>query len=93
MVDQSFGNQSRPTSSQLDNILDIREHDVPYHVRVAIDSKINVGHWYEVKGHGSDSPEIKIIEDQPDRPVRPATHNSHVSIPILSYPGTSGTGI
>ena len=29
-------------SDQMDNILDIREHDVPYHVRVAIDEKIHV---------------------------------------------------
>ena len=27
---------------QMDNIIDIREYDVPYHVRVAIDLKINV---------------------------------------------------
>ena len=28
-------------SDQMDNIKDIREYDVPYHVRVAIDNKIN----------------------------------------------------
>ena len=31
-----------PVSDQMDNIVDIREHDVPYHIRVAIDNKINV---------------------------------------------------
>lgn len=30
------------------NILDIREYDVPYHVRVAIDTDIRVGKWYKV---------------------------------------------
>ncbi|CAI8058398.1 DNA polymerase epsilon catalytic subunit A [Geodia barretti] len=54
--------------SQLDNIVDVREHDVPYHVRVAIDARINVGHWYTVRGRGSDPPEIRLVEDEPDRP-------------------------
>ena len=56
-------------TSQLDNIVDIREYDVPYHVRVAIDNKINVGHWYHVRGRGSESPEITPLEEEPDRPV------------------------
>lgn len=35
-------------SNQMDNIKDIREYDVPYHVRVAIDNKINaVRHYME----------------------------------------------
>ena len=55
-------------TDQLDNIMDIREYDVPYHVRVAIDLKINVGHWYYVKGRGSEPPEIRLVEDEPDRP-------------------------
>ena len=43
---------------------------MPYHVRVAIDCKINVGHWYQVRGRGSEAPEIRLVEDEPDRPVR-----------------------
>ncbi|CAJ0596065.1 unnamed protein product [Cylicocyclus nassatus] len=35
-------------------ILDIREHDLPYHMRVAIDEKYFVGKWYTVKGISSD---------------------------------------
>ena len=31
------------------NFEDIREHDVPYHVRVSIDKSIYVGSWYQVK--------------------------------------------
>ena len=46
-----------------------REHDVPYHVRVSIDLKINIGHWYSVRGRGSSPPEIKRREDLVDRPV------------------------
>uniref|UniRef100_A0A7I4XU50 DNA polymerase epsilon catalytic subunit n=1 Tax=Haemonchus contortus TaxID=6289 RepID=A0A7I4XU50_HAECO len=37
----------------LNDILDIREHDLPYHMRVAIDEKYFVGKWYRVKGISS----------------------------------------
>ena len=37
-----IGISGPPISDQMDNIIDIREYDVPYHVRVAIDNKINV---------------------------------------------------
>ncbi|KAI9311051.1 hypothetical protein BX666DRAFT_2032324 [Dichotomocladium elegans] len=33
----------------IENIIDIREYDVPYYVRVAIDLDIRVGMWYTVK--------------------------------------------
>jgi len=46
-----------------------REHDVPYHVRVSIDLKIMVGHWYSVTGHGLQSPDIRAREDLVDVPV------------------------
>ena len=40
---EGVGSSSGPVvSDQMDNIADIREYDVPYHVRVAIDRKINV---------------------------------------------------
>jgi DNA polymerase elongation subunit (family B) len=32
----------------MENILDIREHDLPLHVRVSIDKAIFVGTWYTV---------------------------------------------
>ncbi|KZF24567.1 DNA polymeras-like protein epsilon [Xylona heveae TC161] len=36
-----------------DYIVDIREYDVPYHVRVAIDKDIRIGKWYTVEAkHG-----------------------------------------
>ncbi|GFN92313.1 DNA polymerase epsilon catalytic subunit a-like [Plakobranchus ocellatus] len=40
-----------------------KEYDVPYHVRVSIDLKIFVGHWYSVKGRGSNEIEIHRRED------------------------------
>ena len=50
-----------------DFITDVREYDVPYHVRVAIDNDIRVGKWYHVEAkHG----QIKITpnEDKVQRP-------------------------
>lgn len=36
-----------------ESIIDLREYDVPYHVRVAIDKDIRIGKWYDVKAkHG-----------------------------------------
>ncbi|CAJ0578382.1 unnamed protein product, partial [Mesorhabditis spiculigera] len=37
----------------LDQIDDIREYDVPYHMRVAIDEKLFVAKWYTTRGLGS----------------------------------------
>ena len=37
------------SSELLDEITEIREFDVAYHVRVSIDMDIFVGHWYTVK--------------------------------------------
>lgn len=34
-------------------IEDIREYDVPYHVRVSIDNDIRIGKWYDVETKGS----------------------------------------
>lgn len=33
---------SRKVANQMDNIVDMREYDVPYHVRLSIDLKIHV---------------------------------------------------
>ncbi|KAA0716868.1 DNA polymerase epsilon catalytic subunit A [Triplophysa tibetana] len=60
---------SKKMTEQLDNIVDMREYDVPYHVRVAIDLKIHVAHWYNVRYRGSAyPPEIVRREDLVERP-------------------------
>ncbi len=33
----------------MDCIVDIREYDVPYHVRFSIDHDVRCGHWFTVK--------------------------------------------
>lgn len=45
-----LGEQSLKTSARerdpRECIIDVREHDVPYHLRVAMDNEIRVGLWY-----------------------------------------------
>lgn len=49
-----------------DFIVDIREYDVPYHVRVAIDKEIRIGRWYTVEAkHGLIS--LTCLEDRLQR--------------------------
>ena len=37
----------------LDAVLDMREHDVPYHMRFQIDTGVRCGYWYDVRAaHG-----------------------------------------
>ncbi|GAA5871954.1 hypothetical protein JCM8547_006199 [Rhodosporidiobolus lusitaniae] len=54
---------SGPAGNPPDAILDIREYDVPYYLRVAIDKKIRVGLWYEVS---ADAGEIsfRLLEER-----------------------------
>ncbi|KAM9259918.1 LOW QUALITY PROTEIN: DNA polymerase epsilon catalytic subunit A [Cariama cristata] len=60
---------SRKVASQMDNIVDMREYDVPYHVRLSIDLKIHVAHWYTVRYRGSTyPPEITCRDDLVERP-------------------------
>ena len=51
-----------------DQMENITEYDVPYHVRVAIDLKINVGNWNVVRGRGMEPPDLHLVSYQPDRP-------------------------
>ena len=49
-----------------DFVVDIREYDVPYHVRVSIDKDIRIGKWYSVEAkHGTTS--MKCIEERIQR--------------------------
>ncbi|KAF2099988.1 DNA polymeras-like protein epsilon [Rhizodiscina lignyota] len=51
--DQEYEKRSNGTVDASDFIVDIREYDVPYHVRVAIDMDIRIGKWYTVEAkHG-----------------------------------------
>ncbi|KAK9478531.1 hypothetical protein V1514DRAFT_330928 [Lipomyces japonicus] len=50
-----------------DYIIDVREYDVPYHVRVSIDMDIRIGKWYTVDAN---SGKITVTE-MPERLARP----------------------
>ncbi|CAO3595323.1 unnamed protein product [Absidia cylindrospora] len=52
----------------LENIIDIREYDVPYYVRVAIDLDIRVGLWYTAKVYSNGTATIKKRSDLVHRP-------------------------
>jgi len=53
----------------MDCIVDIREHDVPYHVRVSIDLRIFCGQWYNIRCRsGVELPTITCRPDILDRP-------------------------
>lgn len=57
------------SSDFYESIMDMREHDVPYHVRVSIDLNIFCGLWYTMRGRGEDEP--PIITPRPDILDRP----------------------
>ncbi|XP_041968884.1 DNA polymerase epsilon catalytic subunit 1 isoform X2 [Aricia agestis] len=59
---------AKKTTDHMENILDIREHDVPYHVRVSIDMKIFCGTWYTVKSRGTETPIFTKRDDILERP-------------------------
>ena len=58
------GHAAISITDQLDNIIDIREYDVPYHTRVCIDLNVFVGLWYSVNGNGD-------VRSRPDLVARP----------------------
>jgi len=71
MLSMSLTGNASSESNQdfLDFIMDIREHDVPYHVRVSIDLKIFCGLWYNIRCKGG--AELPAITQRPDILERP----------------------
>lgn len=46
------GGRSEPNEGGASHVIGLREFDIPYHLRVAIDLDIRVGLWYTVTVHG-----------------------------------------
>lgn len=65
-----MGGAAQKSNDYMDCILDIREHDVPYHVRVSIDLKIFCGLWYNIRCRGGGL-EMPIVTPRPDILERP----------------------
>ncbi|KAK0956515.1 DNA polymerase epsilon catalytic subunit, partial [Friedmanniomyces endolithicus] len=91
LFDDAHLDERRPGGSveASDYILDIREYDVPYHVRVAIDTDIRIGKWYTVTSkHGHIS--LSCIEDRLTRadPVVLAYDIETTKLP-LKFPDAS----
>ena len=63
----SHSSRKNPDSYGLNNIIDIREHDLPFHLRVNIDLGIRCGLWYTVSAQGG---KVKI-ERIAEKHVRP----------------------
>nr|CAD7589121.1 unnamed protein product [Timema genevievae] len=59
---------TKKSTDHMENIIDIREYDVPYHVRVSIDMKIFCGLWYDIRSQGNDVPIITKRDDLIERP-------------------------
>ncbi|KAI9666717.1 MAG: DNA polymerase epsilon catalytic subunit [Bathelium mastoideum] len=65
--DYDYEKRSAGIVDASDYIVDMREFDVPYHVRVAIDKDIRIGKWYTVEAkHGVIS--LSCIEERVQRP-------------------------
>ncbi|VDO97023.1 unnamed protein product [Soboliphyme baturini] len=63
------GNDEQPVvADQTDNMIDIREYDVPYHIRASIDMEIYAGCWYTVAALGGNEVEIHMNTSIIDRP-------------------------
>lgn len=67
MFDDAENDSRRTTIADAsDFVVDIREYDVPYHVRVAIDLDVRIGKWYTVEAkHGHVS--LSCIEERLQR--------------------------
>ncbi|KAH3960225.1 DNA polymerase epsilon catalytic subunit [Parastagonospora nodorum] len=81
--DYEYEKRFMTTIDASDFIVDIREYDVPYHVRVAIDMDVRIGNWYTVDAkHGVIS--IKCIEDRltPADPVVMAYDIETTKLPL-----------
>lgn len=68
IYDEEYANDVRSNgiAEASDFIVDIREYDVPYHVRVTIDKDIRIGKWYTVEAkHGSVS--LTCLEERLQR--------------------------
>lgn len=53
-------------SDPMQLIEDVREYDVPYHIRVAIDNDIRVGQWYKVH-FSSGETRLELMENRLER--------------------------
>lgn len=68
--DESGLSDNKKQMDYYDSILDMREYDVPYHVRVSIDLRIFCGQWYNIRCRGGNL-DLPVITARPDILERP----------------------
>ncbi len=61
-------NPNQKPEDLLDSVQDMREYDVPYHVRVCIDNDIRISRWYSVKFQNNYIHEISLLSDKTLKP-------------------------
>lgn len=81
-LSENSGDFANKLKDQLDNVADIREHDVTYYVRVSIDLKIHVGLWYDVQFKGSSVP--PVITKRSDLLERPVSLSLYTVLTLIA---------
>uniref|UniRef100_A0A1I7SFS8 DNA polymerase epsilon catalytic subunit n=1 Tax=Bursaphelenchus xylophilus TaxID=6326 RepID=A0A1I7SFS8_BURXY len=72
LLQKHFGTSNREDRDLIDYIIDIREYDLPYHMRVCVDNKIFAGLWYTVQCLNPETQKPSIVRNT-DRvePIEP----------------------
>lgn len=65
---EEAGKGKRTSMEWMGHVVDLREHDVPYPLRVCIDCGITVGLWYQVRVGGGQRTQIILMRGKDVRP-------------------------
>ncbi|XP_078434598.1 DNA polymerase epsilon catalytic subunit A-like isoform X2 [Wolffia australiana] len=76
------GKRTERPQDFIDCIVDLREYDVPYHVRFAIDNDVRCGQWYDVCVSGTDV----VMEKRTDLLQRAEVHVCAFDIETTKLP-------
>lgn len=57
----------KSSANYLSKILDIREYDVPYHIRVQVDNELRCSYWYEFHLDGTTINKFVHLSDKLDK--------------------------
>jgi len=60
-------NQQADTQIILSKILEIREYDVPYHIRVCIDKELRCSFWYQIEMEGPKMVKYEHLKSKLDK--------------------------
>ncbi len=67
--------------------MDVREYDVPYHVRAAIDKELRVSRWYRLSMEGSEVVKFEPRSDLLTKPpLRVLAYDLETTKAALKFP-------